>query len=134
MMKNWLPALLGLMLRAMLMTPRVCLMGIVHAVGSKLALDVPAGAAGAVAQRAAALDHKAGDDAVERQAVVKALADQLLEIFTGDGSGFLVQLNVDDAAVFHSNANHSCYNTPLFRPLAKGICGRRPASDRDSIS
>ena len=44
---------------------------IVHAVCSKLALDVPAGAAGAVAQRAAALDHKAGDHAVEGQAVVK---------------------------------------------------------------
>ena len=28
MMKNWLPALLGFMLRAMLMTPRTCLMGL----------------------------------------------------------------------------------------------------------
>ena len=81
--------------------------GVVDAVGGKLALDVPAGAAGAVAQRAAALDHKAGDHAVEGQAVVKALADQLLEILTGDRSGFFVQLDIDDAAVFHSNANHN---------------------------
>jgi len=73
--------------------------GVVDAVGSKLALDVPAGAADAVAQRAAALDHKAGDDAVEGQTVVEALTDQLLEILTGDGGSFLVQLDVDDAAV-----------------------------------
>ena len=83
---------------------------VVHAVGGKLTLDVPAGATGAVAQRAAALDHKAGDDAVEGQAVVEALTDQLLEILTGDGGSFLVQLDVDDAAVFHSNANH---NVPM---------------------
>ena len=81
--------------------------GVVDAVGGKLALDVPAGAAGAVAQRAAALDHEVGDDAVEGQAVVEALTDQLLEILTGDGGSFLVQLDVDDAAVFHSNANHN---------------------------
>ena len=81
--------------------------GVVHTVCSELALDVPARAAGAVAQRAAALDHKAGDDTVEGQAVIEALADQLLEILTGDGGDFLIQLNVDDAAVFHSNANHN---------------------------
>ena len=81
--------------------------GVVDAIGGKLALDVPAGAAGAVAQRAAALDHKAGDDTVEGQAVVKAFLDQLFEILTGDGGNFLVQLDVDDAAVFHSNANHN---------------------------
>ena len=104
-MKNWLPALLGFMLRAMLITPRVCL--VVHAVSGKLALDVPARAAGAGAQRAAALDHKAGDDTVEGQAVIKALLDQLFEILTGDGGNFLIQLDVDDAAVFHSNANHN---------------------------
>ena len=81
--------------------------GVVHTVCSELALDVPARAAGAVAQRAAALDHKTGDDTVEGQAVIEALADQLLEILTGDGGDFLIQLNVDDAAVFHSNANHN---------------------------
>ena len=47
------------------------------------------------------------DDTVEGQAVIEALADQLLEILTGDGGDFLIQLNVDDAAVFHSNANHN---------------------------
>ena len=81
--------------------------GVVDAVSGKLALDVPARAAGAGAQRAAALDHKAGDDTVEGQAVVKAFLDQLFEILTGDGGNFLVQLDVDDAAVFHSNANHN---------------------------
>ena len=81
--------------------------GVIDAVSGKLALDVPARAAGAGAQRAAALDHKARDDTVEGQAVVKAFLDQLFEILTGDGGNFLVQLDVDDAAVFHSNANHN---------------------------
>ena len=48
-----------------------------------------------------------GDVSVYGQAVVKALTDQLFEILTGDGGNFLVQLDVDDAAVFHSNANHN---------------------------
>ncbi len=34
-------------------------------------------------------------------------------ILTGDGGSFLVQLDVDDAAVFHSNANHSFHNAPF---------------------
>ena len=50
---------------------------------------------------------------MEGQAVIEALADQLLEILTGDGGDFLIQLNVDDAAVFHSNANHSFNNAPF---------------------
>ena len=39
MMKNWLPAELGSIARAMLITPRVCLMGLFDAVGQELALD-----------------------------------------------------------------------------------------------
>ena len=80
--------------------------GVVDAVGGKFALDAPARAAGAVPQRAAALDHETADDAVEGQAVVKALIDQLLEVLTGEGGSLLVQLDVDHAAVFHSNTNH----------------------------
>ena len=102
---------------------------IVHAVGGKLALDVPAGAAGAVAQRAAALDHEAGDHAVEGQAVVKALADQLLEILTGDRSGFFVQLDIDDAAVFHSNANHNATILLLCCPAAVRECSAEGLPD-----
>ena len=79
MMKNWLAALgFGGGGRA-LPPPRGGWGGVVDAVSGKLALDVPARAAGAGAQRAAALDHKAGDDTVEGQAVIKALLDQLLK-------------------------------------------------------
>ena len=132
-MKNWLPALL---VHAAGHTNHAAgvLDGVVDAVGSKLTLDVPARAAGTVAQRAAALDHEAGDDTVEGQAVIEALADQLLEILTGDGSGFLVQLNVDDAAVFHSNANHSCTILLYFGPLQRAFAAEDLPSDRDSIS
>ena len=96
MMKNWLPAELGSIARAMLITPR------------ELALDVPAGAAGAVAGRVAALDHKAGDDAVEGQAVIKALIDQFQKVFTGDRCCGSIQFNVNGFAVLHRNTNHRC--------------------------
>ena len=49
-------------------------------VGGKFAVDLIARAAHAVALRAAALDHEAGDDAVENKAVVKAGVCQLDEV------------------------------------------------------
>src|SRR5699024_1066463 len=94
--------------------------GVSHAVGGKLALDLPAGAAGAVAQRAAALDHEPGDDAVEGQAVVKAGLDQFFKIFAGDGGGLLIELDVDDAAVFHSDTNHNASPTPWVPHAPRG--------------
>ena len=66
MMKNWQPAELGSLVRAMERTPRACLRGL------NSALSVVAGAAGAGAGGVAALDHEAGDDAVEDHAVVEA--------------------------------------------------------------
>ena len=96
MMKNWLPAELGSIARAMLITPRVCLIGL------------PAGAAGAVAGRVAALDHKAGDDAVEGQAVIKALIDQFQKVFAGDRCCGSIQFNVNGFSVLHRNTNHRC--------------------------
>ena len=79
MMKNWLPAELGSIARAMLITPR-----------------------------AAALDHKAGDDAVEGQAVIKALIDQFQKVFAGDRCCGSIQFNVNSFAVLHRNTNHRC--------------------------
>ena len=49
---------------------------VLEAVVGKLALDAVARAAHAVAVGAASLDHKALDDPVEDQAVIKALVHQ----------------------------------------------------------
>ena len=49
---------------------------VLDAVEKELALDAVAGAAHAGALGAAALDHEAGDDPVEDQAVIKALVGQ----------------------------------------------------------
>ena len=92
--------------------------GVDDAVLQELTLDVPARAAHAGALRAAALDHKAGDDAVEGQAVVKALLDQLLKVFAGDGSCLGVQLNVDGLAVLHRDTDHVVVSFSLAGSLA----------------
>src|SRR5699024_4190868 len=104
--------------------------GVGHAVGGELALDLPAGAAGAVAQRAAALDHEPGDDPVEGQAVVKAGLDQFFKILAGDGGGLFIELDVDDAAVFHSDTNHSTSPTPCAPDAPKGRRGNPYPSAR----
>ena len=50
--------------------------GVVHTVKEELTLDMIAGTTGAGAKRAAALNHKAGDHAVEDLAVIEFLIDQ----------------------------------------------------------
>ncbi len=80
MMKNWEPAESGFMLRAMEITPRVC-DGIVKSVGGKFALDAVARAIHAGPFGASALNHKAGDDAMKGQSVIKFFADQLFKVF-----------------------------------------------------
>ena len=74
-----------------------------HAVHEELALDGLFRAAGAVAQRVAALDHEAADDAVEGEAVVELLVDQVHKIFHGDGSHVRIELGHDGAVVLHVN-------------------------------
>ena len=54
--------------------------GVGNAVLQKLTLDVPARAAHAGALGVASLDHEAGNNAVERQAVVKTVLDQLFKV------------------------------------------------------
>ena len=71
---------------------------------------MPAGAAHAGALRVTALDHEAGNNAVEGQAVVKAVLDELLKVLAGDGGCAVVQLNVDGLAVLHGNANHTVFS------------------------
>ncbi len=77
-----------------------------HAVGGEFALDAVAGAAHAGAVGAAALDHEAGDDPVEGQAVVKALVGQGDEVVDGVGGLVGVQLALHDAAVLHGDGDN----------------------------
>ena len=70
-------------------------------VGRELALDAVAGAAGADALGVAALDHKAGDHAVEDQPVIEALLHQGDEIVDGVGGDLGIELGLHHIAVFH---------------------------------
>ena len=72
-----------------------------EAVAGELALDGIAGAAHAGALGVAALDHEAGDDPVEDQAVVEVGGHQGDEVRHGVRRDFGIQLGLDDAAVFH---------------------------------
>ena len=74
---------------------------VLHAVGGELALDAVAGAAHAVAVGAAALDHKAGDDPVEDQAVIVPGVGQGDEVAHALGCDVGIQLGHDLAAVLH---------------------------------
>src|SRR5262245_43122082 len=62
-----------------------------------LVLELVAGTAGAGALRAAALDHEVLDDTVEDEAVVKALAGELLEVRNGLRRVLVEQLEADRA-------------------------------------
>ena len=74
-MKNWLLAEFGSLVRAIEQTPRTC----GSAENSCLQVRLRR-AAGAVAVSAvAALGHEAGDDAVERHAVIEALVRQFAD-------------------------------------------------------
>ena len=81
--------------------------GVGNAVLQKLTLDVPARAAHAGALGVASLDHEAGNNAVERQAVVKTVLDELFKVLAGDGGGAVVQLNVNGLAVLHGDTDHT---------------------------
>ena len=77
-----------------------------NAVGFKLAFDVFIGTAHAGAFRITALNHETFDDAVEGQSVIEALFDLLLEVGCRNRGIFLIQFNLDDAAIVHFNNNH----------------------------
>ena len=79
---------------------------ILEAVGTELALDAVAGAAGTGALGVAALDHEAGDHPVEDKPVIKALLHQGDKVVDGVGGHLGVQLRLDDAAVFHFDGNN----------------------------
>ena len=74
---------------------------ILEAVAGELTLDAVAGAADAGALGVAPLNHEAGYDAVEYDAVIKALADKRDEIIDRVGRDFGVKLRLHHVAVFH---------------------------------
>ena len=76
MMKNWEPAELGFIALAMDKTPGVWARSFWKPLWENSPLMQYARAAHTVAVGAAALDHKALDDPVEDQAVIKALVHQ----------------------------------------------------------
>ena len=79
------------------------LLVVLDAVEEELAFDAVAGAAHAGSLGAAALDHEAGDDAVEDQTVIEIVICQIDEIADALGRLVGVQLAFDDAAVFHGD-------------------------------
>ena len=76
-------------------TPRVCFRSFFTPLAENSPLMRVAGAAHAGASGVAALNHEAGDDAVEDQAVVEALFDQVDEVLDGIGRDVRVQLGLD---------------------------------------
>ena len=80
--------------------------GIVKAVCLELAADAVAGAAGADALGVAALDHKAGDDAVENKPVIEAALYKGDEVVDGVGSDLGIKLSLHDCTVFHFKGDY----------------------------
>lgn len=74
-----------------------------NAVCTEFALDICAGAAGAVALGIAALDHKSGNNAVEYQPVIKIAVGKLYKVFDCYRRDVVIKLKLDHAAVFHSD-------------------------------
>lgn len=91
-------------------TPPLMLQVVGEAVLAELTLDRVPRAAHAGALRAAPLNHKAGDAAVEDQAVVEALLDQRNKIVYAVGGHLGVELRFDEAAVFHLNGNNGIWH------------------------
>ena len=77
--------------------------GILNTVHQELTLDAVAGAAHAGAFRAAALNHEAGNDTMEDQAVIEVMIAQINEVIHALGGNFWIQLAFNDAAVFHGD-------------------------------
>ena len=87
---------------------------VLHTVLRKLALDGVLRAAGAVAQRVAALHHKAGNNAVKGQSVIKAVVCKVHKVLNRDRRCIAVQLDVNRAVVLDGD---------LCMVLTDGLCG-----------
>ena len=103
---------------------------ILEPIRSKFAADLIARAAHAGAFRVAALDHEARDNAVEGQAVIKALFCEGNKVIYRVRRNLGVQLGLDDVAVFHFDGNNRiCHvsHTPNHKIIF------RTAADSESI-
>ena len=87
-----------------------------EAVLGKFALDMIAGAAGTGAVRTAALQHKAPDDPMEGQTIVKALLDEADKVVDSVGRYGRIQFCLHNAAVLHGDGNNRilCHNISPF--------------------
>ena len=104
---------------------------VLHAVEEELALDAVAGAAHAGALGAAALNHEAGDDPVEDQAVIVIVVTQVDEVVNALGGLVGVQLALDNAARLHRDLKSRIHLISLLHSpvdLALGIALRRGLS------
>ena len=100
---------------------------IVHAVCLEFPLDAVAGVAVPLAERTAALEHEAGNDAVEDQAVVKAFFDERNKIVDGIGCDIGIQLGGDHAAVFHGDRYYRISHLHIpFLDRSVHLAGRVP--------
>ena len=70
------------------------------------------------AVRTSALDHEAGNDAVEDKTVVKAFIDQADEIVDCIRRDFRIELSFHHAAIFHGDCNNwICHGYDLFSEM-----------------
>ena len=107
-----------------------------HTVEEKLTLDAVARAAHAGAVGAAALDHKAGNNPMEDQAVVVVVIAQVDKVVNALGCLLGVQFALNDAAVFHGNLKsgiHGCYLSFIARSICR-FASRSAAEARLSYS
>ena len=86
---------------------------VLDAVEEELTLDAVAGATHAGALGAAALDHEAGDDTVEDQAVIVVVLSQIDEIGNALGCLVGIQLALDNTAVFHGDLKSRIHNISI---------------------
>ena len=119
-MKNWLSPESGLWARAIETVPRTC--------GSliELGLELLAGPAGAGALRASRLRHEAVDDAVKDDAVVEAVAHQLLD--ARDMTGREVGPHFD-----HDIALGGLQSQRIFRLGHLNLLSTSPNSNREAV-
>ena len=86
----------------------------------EFALNAVSRAAHAVAVGASALDHKAVDNAVEDQTVIKSFIDQADKVVYSVGSDFRIKFCLHHIAVFHSYGYNwicHCFLSPFQKVL-----------------
>lgn len=97
------------------------LQGVIHAIEEEFALDAIAGASHARSLGAAALNHEAGDHAVEDQPVIEAGVCKADEIINALRRGFRIKLGGHDRAVFHFDGSNRMIHRCVLSFIARSI-------------